>query len=128
MPQTGLDIPGRESSVLYYQTSGIYQKSRIRVEPGSPQRKDTKSQSRLRQDFLAHVTSYGSQLGWFGCGSGWKTPKFLSVCSQNCVWVGSVKFVELHKGELFVLANVQTSRQTKTETERKSELFHQQWD
>lgn len=78
--------------------------------------------------FLACVTSYGSQLGWFGCGSGWKTPKFLSVCSQNCVWVGSVKFVVLHKSELFVLANVQTSRQTKTETERKSELFHQQWD
>lgn len=62
--------------------------------------------------FLACVAPYGSQLGWFGCGSGWKTPKFLNVCSQNCVWVGSVKFVVLHQSELFVLANVQTSKQT----------------
>lgn len=42
--------------------------------------------------FLARVTSYGSQLRWFGCGSGWKTPKFLSVCSQKlCLgWICEV--------------------------------------
>lgn len=61
--------------------------------------------------FLARVAPYGSQLGWFGCGSGWKTPKFLGVCSQNRVWVGSMKFVVLHQSEIFVLANVQTSKQ-----------------
>lgn len=78
--------------------------------------------------FLAPVAPYRSQLGWFGCGSGWKRPEFLSARSQSSVWGRSMSCVVLHQGELLVLASEQISKQTKTEMERKSELFHQRWD
>lgn len=63
-------------------------------------------------------------LGWFACLLDGRHT-FLSVHSQNDVWVGSMKLVALHQSELFVQ---QTSKQTKTKAERKSELLHQRWD
>lgn len=99
----------------------LYQRDLKKVPPDSPWRRT----AQVREDsFLKFFLTHVVLLGWSVCWSDGRHT-FLSVHSQNDVWIGSMKFVALHQSELFVQ---QTSKQTKTKAERKSELLHQWWD
>lgn len=120
MPQTGHNTPGVVWTAELLDLAGSTRKAGVGcIQDLHGEETPQVRANSLPQLLLASVAPYGSQLGQFGCGSGWKAPRFLSACSQNCVWVGSVKFVALHQSELFVLANVQTSKQTNKNRNRK---------